>query len=260
VANLDFQTNYEALMSEDSNYKVTISGLYGGSVEGILNAAVPIASANEFDSAKLALSKIPLFGKVFDAASSIGEVMRISGNDTAMSIEQTRKVWQESRVPQLSFEVTFWNINPQGPAKDKPINKVQRIYSGLMPTKRDDLIVSAPLGYKFTNDKGDAVGTMGLRMGKWFLAGGLVMMDANFTPSLEISSDGTPLYYTGTVTLEPYKMLTYGEFLGWFKKPKPLPVHGSNEAPASQRTDLDNFADGIAKQTNDFLGQFKKIG
>lgn len=257
---LDHLLTYEAMMKGDSNYRVTIGGLAGGSVTGILNAPMPIAGSNDFESMKVALSKLPLLGNIFSAGQSISDAIRISGNDTTMSVEQTRKIWQESRTPQFSVEMTFWNIDSHASASEKPINKVRRIYSGLFPNKRDQFLVQAPLGYKFTNENGDAVGTCTLRIGQWFLAGGLVMIDANFTPSLEISSDGTPLFYTGTVTLEPYKMVTYGEFLSWFKKGTPRPVHGSTELPAADESDLDKLVSGVSKQFNDFLGQFKKIG
>jgi hypothetical protein len=234
--------------------------LSGGSVSGVLNAPMPIAGANEFDSAKTALSKIPLLGKLFDGANSISDVIKITGNDTTMSVEQTRKIWQESRTPQLSVELTFWNVDSQGKAADRPINKVNRIYSALFPTRRDDLLVSAPLGYKFTNDKGDATGTINLRIGQWFLATGLVMVDANFTPSLEVASDGTPLYFTGSVTLEPYKMITYTEYRGWFRTGIIRPVHGSGQQPKKAGSEFEQAVAGIKKQAEDFLGQFKKLG
>lgn len=258
-------TTYESIMADNgSNYKVSIGGLghtNNVTVTGILNAPMPIAGSNEFDSAKVALSQLPLFGKVFDIGNSISQILKISGNDTTMSVEQTRKIWQESKVPQLSVELTFWNIGSHFTKKDElPVNKVRAIYSALFPTKRDNLLVSAPLGYKFTNDKGDAVGTVTLRIGRWFFATGLVVVDANFTPSLEVTQDGSPLFYTGSVNLEPYKMITYQEFSGWFKTEPLLPIHGSTETPKRETSAIDDFVAGITKQGNDFLGQFKKIG
>lgn len=259
VKKLDHLLAYETMMKGDSNYKVTIGGLYGGSISGVLNAPMPIAGSNEFESAKVALSKLPLVGSLFAAGSSVSDVIKASGNDTTMSVEQTRKIWQESRTPQLSIELTFWHIDSHSPSNDKPLNKVRRIYSALFPTKRDEFLVQAPLGYKFTNSQGDAVGTLNLRIGQWFRASGLVMIDANFTPSLEVASDGTPLYFTGSVTLEPYKMITYEEYLGWFRSGKARPKFNSGTAPLQEGNDLDNLVAGIKKQTNDFLGQFKKL-
>lgn len=251
---LDHLLTYESLMKGESNYTVTIGGLRGGAVSGILNAPMPLAGGNDFESMRSALSNLPIAGKVFDAIDSVSRVARITGNDTEMSLQQTRKVWQESRAPQLSIEMTFWNIGDENPA-DRPITKVARIYSALFPSRRKGtFLVRSPLGYKFTNENGDAVGTLYLSIGQWFKAGGLVMLDANFTPSLEISSDGTPLYYTGTVTLEPHRMITYEEFLGWFKEVKPRPVHGSPATPKAY-----SVSDLINSGGNDLLGSLKKL-
>lgn len=246
---------YEILNNPDSKYHATV---YFGNqaVSGVLNAPVPIAGSNEFSSAKSAMEDVPLVGGVAKGLHAVSDVIKIVGFDTTFSIWETRKIWQESRMPQFNIELTFWSMN----AKDRPLDKVKKLYQGLFPRQVDQFLVQAPLGYKFTNKNGDAQGTVGLSIGKYFRANGLVVMDANFTPSLEVMSDGSPLYFTGNITLEPHRMITYDEFIGYFLDTKPLPSIASNSASIKEsQSEFKQFASNTKKEIDKFLGQFKVV-
>lgn len=237
----DMSLYYEKIMNDESSlYRATITGVraQNGSrtVAGVLNSAVPLAGGNEFESAKTALSKLPLIGKVFELSGALSDFTRLAGKDTAMAVEQTRKIWQESRTPVLSVEMTFWGLQA-GDLGNRPIDKVLALYSGVMPTKSaGGFLISAPLGYRFTDENFNASGLVALNIGTWLRATELVMTNVNFTPSLEVMADGSPLYMTGSVELEPFKMITFDEFLAWFPQ---LPLNRNANGGADTS---DNFS------------------
>lgn len=206
--------------NEDSLYKATISGLSTavapkGLVSGVITSPVSFAAGNDFNSLREAIEDVPLIGAGARLVRKGAEAAKFAGKTFTLELEQTRKIWNNSGIPQLSISLAFYGLRS---GEDRPIDKVRALYSSLFPTKAaDSFIVNAPLGYKFIEGKTlEASGTLELFIGKYFHAKGLVATSANFTPSIEVMRDGSPLYMSGDITLESYKMVTYEEFLQWF--------------------------------------------
>ncbi len=206
---------------KDSLYTVTIGGLSkqfskSGSVTGVLNSPIPLAAGNDFNSLRSAIEAAPVIGRataLLNQASDYAKVL--AGKSTTADLYQTKKTWRESQMPVFNLELTFYGLKA---GVDRPIDKVKAIYSALFPTANSkNFVLTAPLGY-FPKILGDgASGTLSLQAGRWInIRSGLIVKSASFTPSIQVMRDGTPLYFTGNVELEPYRMVTYSEFLNWF--------------------------------------------
>ena len=85
-------------------------------------------------------------------------------------------------------------------------------------------MLEAPLGYGLTMQGEDGFmtpnknSTLNLRIGKWLNAYNL-LVDSLGTPTFSrqtMQGTGLPLYIKCNITLRPYKMITYKEFLEWF--------------------------------------------
>jgi hypothetical protein len=97
------------------------------------------------------------------------------------------------------------------------MDKMRRIQSAVLPTLsnrrgRQGFFFNAPLGYKLNGQ-----GTVILSVGKWFRASRLVITDTNLVPSREVLSNGMPQSVTGSITLEPYELITYQQFANYFR-------------------------------------------
>jgi hypothetical protein len=206
-----------------SKYLVTIDGLgnsfvESGQVSGVLTDTFALAGQNMFSSLRNEIEDIPIVGSFVAAGNKIAKGTKLfAGKTFQLELEQTRKVWQESGTPQLSISLAFYGLK-SGDIGNRPIDKVRALYGALFPKQvQNTFLLDAPLGYKWIAGKNlDAAGTLSLSIGEWFKANKLVALSANFTPSLQVMRDGSPLYISGSIELEPFKMLTYEEFLAWF--------------------------------------------
>lgn len=239
------QLFYEKQIKDvNSLYNFSISGLSSqfatnGVVTGVLNDPVALQAKNDFDSLRKSLEFIPITGLITKGFNIANDVARLTGKSTTLDLYNSKKVWRESSPPSFSLSMTFYGLKSDG--KDRPIDKVKALYSALFPTSNSKtFLLTAPRGYKvdlFSNSEGipvtdldngrrigkvggkggsNAHGTLSLRVGQWLnISNFLVASSANFTPSHQVMRDGTPLFMTGTVELEPYRMVTYNEFLNW---------------------------------------------
>lgn len=248
------QLFYEQQVSNaDSLYSFSLSGLSrrfisNGVVTGVLNQPIALAASNEFNTLRQALESAPLGIGTGTALINKGmDYQKVfTGTTTAIEFFQTKKTWRESGMPVIDLNITFWGLKT---GVDRPIDKVKTLYSALFPTSSyKSFIVKAPRGYApkiLANDniQDGADGTLGLSIGRWLKIGGLVAKSANFTQSSHLMRDGTPLFMTGNISLEPYRMITYGEFLTWFKQKK-LKNVSSQEVGG---TDLTSIQDNIGR-------------
>jgi hypothetical protein len=241
--------SYQQFVQDDeSKYKVTISKLgnqfvEGGQVTGVLTDSFAIAGQNQFSSLKNEIEDVPLVGSLASVANKAAKGTKLfAGKTFQLELEQTRKVWQESGVPNLSINLAFYGLK-SGDIGKRPIDKVKALYAALFPRKiQNTFLLDAPLGYKWIEGKNlEAAGTLSLTIGQWFLADKLVAVGANFTPSLQVMRDGSPLYISGSIELEPYKMITYDEFLAWFpERPSTSLIDSGN-----QQTGLNDINLGV---------------
>lgn len=222
---MDSFTLYEnATTIENHKFKITGSGV---SVTGIMQNELSFAGSNEYSSAKdLMDSVLGSMGGIGDKISKVKQLadtgLRMGGRSTVTDYE-SRLVWNSSDKPQFTIEYKIYNQSSADSVDPKrgALFLAKNLQKGVLPTKgkpsptRKGLFYKAPLGYKFAG-KGGVRGTVMLEVGTWFKAGGLVIRNTNFTPSIQVMKSGQPLFVTGSVTLEPYQLISYDEFVKYF--------------------------------------------
>lgn len=201
------------LNNEDAkNYKIIIAGLQGGPVTGAVESDLGLAGGNDFSSAGDILKDIPIVGSLIAQKDKIQNLASVSGRSATTEME-TRKVWNNSLIPDIPIEFTLYQSN----ANDLSImDKVKRIKSAVYPS-RAGAFFKAPLGYRFVGQNArQAQGTLTVQIGRWFRAFGLVMSSVNVTFSKEVNANGHPIEAKVSCTFQPYRSITYDEYLSWF--------------------------------------------
>lgn len=203
----------------NKKHQVIIVGLTGGSVTAINTSDTPISGGNDFTTAGEVLRDLPISGQILETKDKAASLVKLTGR-SAVSQFETRLAWSNSLKPNfqvdltLYSEETFPSTNP-----NSPLNQYLRIKSGVLPSAQGKFF-RAPLGYKIADGRGNSLaptGTLSLEIGEWFRATKLVMTSENFSFSRETNSLGDPLFIQGSVTLEPYKAITYDEFQDYFR-------------------------------------------
>lgn len=195
------------------NYLVKIAGLKdskGVSLKGVaavMQNELAIAAGNEFSTAGEQISAIT--GGAFDIGGKLAAGLQLAGRAPILR-SQTRMVWTGSRKPSFNIEISL--LSTKVGDVDPIMSQMKRLQSSVFPGQSGELL-NAPLGYTIKGTRG----TLILEVGKWFRATNLVATDTNFAYSKEVMSDGSPLFITGSITLEPYQALTYDDFLGYFR-------------------------------------------
>lgn len=195
------------------NYKVIIAGLTGGPVAGSLTSEFAIGGGNDFTSAGELLRDIPVVGAALEAKNKFSGVTNISGRSATTELE-TRKVWNNSLIPDIPIEVEFYQSSTQ---VESIMEKMKRIKSAVFPT-RAGAFFRAPLGYRFTgNNSRNATGTLTVQIGTWFRATGLLLVSESTTFSKEVNSNGHPISMKVQLTFQPFRAITYDEYLQYFR-------------------------------------------
>ena len=189
-------------------------------VSGFIASEIGLAGGNSYTSPFEDSDKVKQLMKgIKFAKGMMGMLGGDAGGDVAvLSKSQTMLFYSGSQKPSFSVEAVFITTDSSD-KKHTALAKVKSVMSLVYPTAvNGGEVLEAPMGYMPSLNPRDTKGTVTLRVGNWFKARWLVVKDANFTMSKEITKDGTPLYATGTITLEPYRTITYKEYLSWFLK------------------------------------------
>lgn len=209
-----------SLEQTNENYLFTLASS-SWAVVGAIQNDLGFSGGNDFSSAKEVLQNIPIVGSALKAKDSFGDIFKLSGRSNITDFE-SRLVWDASRKPQFNVEYKFYNLSAQQSVTPKgALSKAKQIHEAALPTKgkpaigRKGRFFSAPLGYRFADT--DVKGVLTLQVGKWFRATNLVLIDSQFTPSKQVLSNGQPVFVTGSFTVEPYQLITYEEFLEYFR-------------------------------------------
>jgi len=213
------------IVSTDGEFKTkTKSNSFA--VSGLITSELVLSGSNEFSSPFEAIGQVKkaadLLNVIKTAASSTG-YMASSGQVASFSKSQTVKYYTGSARPTFSIEAVFITTNSTD-IKNTALYKVNKIMKLVYPTGTGE-ILTAPLKYTPIIKKGktsiltsDVRGTVTLKVGTWFTARKLIVKDVSFTMSKEVTANGTPLYAVGSITLEPYKAISYEDYEKWFKR------------------------------------------
>lgn len=199
--------------SVEQNYKVIIAGLQGGPVSGAISNDFALAGGNDFSTFGELLRGVPGADKVLAAKDLLAGAANISGRSATTELE-TRKVWNNSLIPDIPIEIELYQANAD---QNSIMEKIRRIKSAVYPN-REGRFFSAPLGYKFAGQNSNtATGTLTVTIGTWFRASGLIMASENVTWSKEVNVNGQPISAFVTMTFQPFRAITYNEFLRWIQ-------------------------------------------
>lgn len=220
-----------------SNNKVSIVGpgltearggrLAAPGVTGIMLNEMNLSVSNDFgslvnpnktlDELSGTIGKLATTTASFFDNDKLGDFIQ---NLAPRTLLHTVSTWAGSSKPTFPINLLFLRVR----AEDNIAQQVKSLYRTVLPTKAINLpiqgrttltTVRAPLGY-FPTSENTAEGTLTLQVGQWFRATNLVARSVDFTFSKEVSTDGFPLYASGTIILEPFRMITYDEFEAYF--------------------------------------------
>jgi len=207
-------SDYRDFLS-NKKYQVVIAGLSGGPVVAVMQNDLSIAGGNDFTTAGEVLRDVPIAGAALTVKDKAASLVKIAGRSVTSQFE-TRLAWSNSLKPNFTIEMTFYQDDAN--ANDSILSQYKRIKSAVLPTAQGKFY-KAPLGYKIGNLKGQSLrpsGTLSIQIGEWFRATNVVMVSENFTFSKEVNINGQPLFATGSITLEPFKAVTYKEYQDYF--------------------------------------------
>jgi hypothetical protein len=223
----EFQLDIQRMIAND-NYKVLIAGLGGPALQGFLQEDMQFSGGNNYNNAFESEAQQRLTDVANRALPALSGVVNAFGGDVPSaqfalkSFEQTTESWTGSAKPSFPMKLTFVALKPD----DDVRVHVQKIMAAVMPVEGKlssiGSVIQAPLKYGpqlTAKNKKLALsveGTLTVAVGKWFRAMGQIIRSANTTYSRQVIASGLPLYATVSLTFEPYRMISYDEFKGYF--------------------------------------------
>jgi hypothetical protein len=190
------------------------------SMQFYTKSELTIGGQNRIDEVENAAAKTSTGSKLLDVQRTAGMAgSLISGSNQAINVAQTETTWQGANKPTFQIDVSLICLKAGDPRYDvtKMVAKFMRlVYPDISPSG----FMRPPLGYtssivgKFSNN--GEKGKVSLKLGNWFFARKLIVETCNFTFSKVLNRDGKPLYAEGSITLIPYRLISYKEFLEYF--------------------------------------------
>lgn len=209
------------VQNADAKVIITIPGQRG--IEALLINDFMFAGSSEYTNmfeqmaesynSKLDIAKAAIYAAAPSQQARLSKVsLRV--------VDQTILRWSGGGRPTFPISMMFVETKDGG---TDVRDSVKTMYSTIFPvegygvnTKGINFRTYAPpLGYIGTAS-GKSAGTITLKIGRWFLATGLVTTSVNFTFSKEVTPKGTPLFATGDVNFESYRLMTNDEVQKFF--------------------------------------------
>ena len=129
---------------------------------------------------------------------------------------QTIKSWVGSNRPVFEVPLMFVRIR----LTDDVEAETLKLYKGVFGSSVGGGLTSrfrAPLNYAPAFGRAAASGTVTLRIGRWFSASNLIINTVNFNFADSPTDGGKPLWAEGSVSLEPFRAITFSEFRNYFR-------------------------------------------
>lgn len=202
-------------LSQNDAAKVLISGIERRSITAFNTNDLSLSGSNDFTSLfdSAALDRGASFLERAKALSPNFVKEGLSGF-SLRTVHNSLYSWTGSSRPPINLQLIFIATR-RGDDVRKPTVAIMK---SVLPTAIDiegALTLVAPLGYQASGNL-TASGVVAIKMGNWFQATNLIVRSAEFTYSKEVTSNGTPLFATGSMTLEPFRVITYEEYRSWF--------------------------------------------
>lgn len=130
---------------------------------------------------------------------------------------QTIKSWTGSNRPVFELPLMFVRVR----LTDDVEAETLKLYKGVFGTSVGGGVASrfrAPLDYAPSKSAtAGASGTVTMRIGRWFSASNLIFNTVNFNFSDTPTEGGKPLWAEGSISLEPFRAITFNEFQNYFR-------------------------------------------
>lgn len=210
-------------MAIDPRYRMTITGFKANgsvafSVSGNTQSDFNITGGNSYGDRGSAIAG--MLGRTAIGSTAVGlHEMAQQASEAATGANRfltqigTELTWQGSKAPSFNLDLTFVCLK-SGDANEDVVKKVTALMAGVYPDINKGGLFNPPLGYNTsTSNSGKVV----VKIGRWFYAERMVIEDVNFTYSKEVNREGKPLYAMGSVTVRPFRTISYKEFKSWFR-------------------------------------------
>lgn len=215
IAKLDLDA-----LKDNPNAHVLVTGP-NVRVRGLITAPLSISAASRYTNVLESQAQESLSDKISGGLGAAGAALSVMGagnlagsipSFTLRTAEQSADTYQTSERPSFTVELIFVALR----SNDDVRIPVSKLYKATMPTFSKQgaaNFLQAPLGYQ---SKGmSAQGTCAVRVGTWFQATWQLIKNVSFTFSREVTVNGYPLYASGSITFEPYRMISVDELLGY---------------------------------------------
>ena len=162
---------------------------------------------------------------------SLGEqTAGVAAKTSLRNYTQTILHWNSSERPTFSVNMQFPTWRPGQNNERKAVELSSMPLPGITGFGSATVSMSRPAGYHGIEtgvtglgafragnyNKVSVLGTWSLAIGDWFHARNLILTNTSLTESKIRTSDG-PLYITVQCELTPYKMVSWSEYMGWWK-------------------------------------------
>jgi hypothetical protein len=135
-------------------------------------------------------------------------------NISPIEASQTIAAWTGTSKPVFNVRMIFVALDDNTDVRTPTLKLYRTVYPVGEKIVKGQFF-RPPLDYAVNTD-GTGKNTITVQIGRWFRGGGMIMKDVNFTFSKQTIKNGTPLYAEGSIQFEPYRLITYGEFAGYF--------------------------------------------
>lgn len=187
-------------------------------VTGYIQNDVFISAGNEFNTPFENQAQNSLNTKLQGLGSVTGRFSDTAGEKlktfSLKTIDQSALFWTGSRIPQFSIPLTFVAVRESDDVRD-PVENLYKTVFPIFDKLSKSATIRPPLGYFPKGISAD--GTISVRIGNWFNASRLVMVNVDFSFSREVIESGAPLFATGTVVMRPFRAISFNEFQGWLR-------------------------------------------
>lgn len=221
IEDAETKKNAELVITSGNYTNNTLTGARRLAITGIVTSDFTLTGGSEFKSSEDQLGMVSSFLEKVNFASAVKGMVGGKGsisNVASTARSQTIAFYSGTKKPSFTLDVVFITTDSKHQNTTTAVtNIMQCVYPLLKGTNKE--IMQAPFGYTPTVQAGkEAKGTLTIGVGNWFKARKVIMTDASFTFSKEVTKTGTPLMATGSITFEPFRAIGWDELVEYFPK------------------------------------------
>jgi hypothetical protein len=205
----------QAALNSEHN-RIAISGR--GEVVTAVSADTQFGISVTYDSPMEQIKqqiKQAIRGSLGSVAGTVVGLVEQTATNQVFSKATSTKLWTGTDAPTMSTTLLFIAVNNS----DNVLAKANTLAKFVLPT--GDNVLDPPNLYRGGSLTGTELGVQGalsVRIGKWFKATNMFLIDGDFSPTIskEVLPSGLPLYVSIELKLTAYRMVTADEWVSFF--------------------------------------------